>query len=55
MVDSGDAALAGAVAGGVLTYAMTDGDTRYALLGAGAGLVVSGQATEDVLGQAIQR
>lgn len=46
MVDSSDAALVGAVAGGAAGWRLTDNDWRVAVLGAGAGLVVAGEAAD---------
>lgn len=51
MPDSGDAAMAGLILGGAAGYSVTDGSLLGATLGAGAGLVVSGKSTEDVLGE----
>lgn len=51
MPDSGDAAMAGAVIGGILAYSATNGNVLGATIGAGAGLVVSGHSTEDILGE----
>lgn len=51
MPDSGDAAMAGAVLGGIAGYSVTDGNLLGATIGAGAGLVVSGKSTEDLLGE----
>lgn len=51
MPDSGDAAMVGAVLGGAVAYSATDGNLLVATIGAGAGLVVSGHSTEDILGE----
>lgn len=50
MVDSGTAALVGAIVGGILAWRLSDGDTRAALVGAAAGLVAAGEGSEQALG-----
>lgn len=50
-MDSGDAAMLGMLAGGGLGYVLTDGSLVAATLGAGAGLVASGESFERVLGE----
>ena len=51
MVDSGDAAAAGMILGGVIGYRATEANWIGAVLGAGAGLVVSGESFDRVLGE----
>lgn len=51
MADSGDAAVAGLVIGGVAGYALSDGTWQAAALGAGVGLVASGEGFDRVLGE----
>ena len=51
MVDSGDAAAIGMILGGVVGYKATNNSGVGAVLGAGAGLVASGESFEKVLGE----
>lgn len=51
MPDSGDAALAGMIVGGALGYTVSDGTWQAAALGAGVGLVASGESFERVMAE----
>ena len=49
MVDSGDVARAGVIVGALAGYRLSDGNWEGAAVGAGAGMVVGGEGTEQAL------
>lgn len=50
-MDSGDAAMLGLIAGAGAGYVLSDGNAVAATLGAGAGLVASGESFERILNE----